>query len=109
MNSVNVPSPLHVTLNDPRREALALVALSRDRSNNDRARANFEKALHIFRDLGDIGSLVPNLVEFGYVEFSFGNYESAHQKFNEAIVSAKNRIFAFIDFLLYFPKGSLHG
>ena len=73
-------------LKDPRREALTLAALAwKDRENYSRARLNWEKAFNLFRLLGDTSNLMVNLVDYGYIQFSYGDYGSAQSTFDEAL------------------------
>ncbi len=57
-----------------------MVCLAWDHSDYSRVFVYWEKAVKLFRKLGDTGSLLSNLVDLGYMEFNCGDNESARRR-----------------------------
>ena len=71
-----------------------------DRNDYSRARLNWENAINLFRRVGDTGSLLGTLVDFGYDQFSYGDYSGAQKTFDEAILLSQES-----DFHYYRSRG----
>ena len=76
---------LSKSLKDRWRQAQALANLGWDHRDYQRARAYWEEAVALFREVGDFASLVDFLGALAELEVLYGDFESAQERLDEAI------------------------
>lgn len=76
---------LAISIGDTWRQARALSALGWDQRDPVQARDNWEKAIALFRQIGDLRNLVHTLGILGFTVLSNGDFESAQKYLDEAL------------------------
>lgn len=83
--------PIRHTLNDRKGESFTLVAMGRAYSNgfgdDARARALYEQALKLLREIDNRRLIAQTLGDLGRLDYKAGDYDAALKRYNEALVA----------------------